>query len=193
MDTDAVDYQLPPEAIAQVPVEPRDAARLLVDRGPGRTPTHAHVRDLPGLVGPGDVVVVNTTRVLPARLLVTKPTGGVVTASSSAKVREVIETLKKHGISQLPVLEGTKLRGMVHEVDLLRHLVQGKGTLDSTIAELVESDYATVTPSTKVELLKGVLNDAKIAIVTDRDAVIGVITKIDLIDFLARRAVPAAT
>jgi cystathionine beta-synthase len=126
-------------------------------------------------------------------LLAGKPSGGVVTADATAKVREVIELLKKHGISPLPVIEGSKLRGMVHEVDLLRHLVSGVGTLDSAIADLVESDYATVTPATKVELLKGVLSDAKIAIVTDKESVLGVITKIDLIDYLARLAKPAAT
>ena len=99
--------------------------------------------------------------------------------------------MKRHGISQLPVLDHGKLRGMVQEVDLLRHLVKGSGTLESSIADLIESDYATVTPSTKVELLKGVLNDAKIAIVLERDSVVGVVTKIDLIDFLAERATPA--
>jgi cystathionine beta-synthase len=125
-------------------------------------------------------------------LLAHKPAGNVVTTTTDAKVGEVIELLKRHGISQVPVLEGTRLRGMVHEVDLLRHLVQGGGTLGSSVAELVEGDYATVTPATKVELLKGVLNDAKIAIVTDREQVIGVISKIDLIDFLAQRATPVA-
>ena len=88
------------------------------------------------------------------------------------------------------MLENGKLRGMVQEVDLLRHLVRGDGTLESAVSELIESDYATVTPSTKVELLHNVLNDAKIAIVLDRDMVVGVVTKIDLIDFLARRATP---
>jgi S-adenosylmethionine:tRNA ribosyltransferase-isomerase len=78
MDTAEVDYELPVSAIAQTPVEPRDAARLLVDRGPGRPPAHQHVTDLPALIAPGDVVVVNTTRVLPARLRLTKPTGGAV-------------------------------------------------------------------------------------------------------------------
>jgi cystathionine beta-synthase len=125
-------------------------------------------------------------------LLAGKPSSSVVTANATANVRDVISTLKSLGISQLPVLEGTKLRGMVHEVDLLRHLVEGSGTLESSIADLIESDYATVTPSTKVELLKSVLNDAKIAIVMDRETVIGVISKIDLIDYLARRAVPPA-
>jgi S-adenosylmethionine:tRNA ribosyltransferase-isomerase len=78
MDTDALDYDLPVSAIAQVPVEPRDSARLLVDRGPGAPPEHRHVRDLPSWLRPGDVVVVNTTRVLPARLRLAKPTGGAV-------------------------------------------------------------------------------------------------------------------
>jgi S-adenosylmethionine:tRNA ribosyltransferase-isomerase len=78
MDTSAFDYPLPAGAIAQVPVEPRTAARLLIDEGPGQPPRHGHIPDLAGLVGPGDVVVVNTTRVLPARLRLTKPTGGAV-------------------------------------------------------------------------------------------------------------------
>ncbi len=77
METASLDYDLPASAIAQTPVEPRDAARLLVDRGQD-APEHRHVRDLPTLVGPGDVVVVNTTRVLPARLRFRKPTGGAV-------------------------------------------------------------------------------------------------------------------
>jgi S-adenosylmethionine:tRNA ribosyltransferase-isomerase len=78
METSQLDYELPAASIAQTPVEPRDAARLLVDRGPGAPPDHLRVRELPSLVGPGDVVVVNTTRVLPARLRLTKPTGGAV-------------------------------------------------------------------------------------------------------------------
>jgi S-adenosylmethionine:tRNA ribosyltransferase-isomerase len=78
MDTAALDYDLPASAIAQTPVEPRDAARLLVDAGVGRAPQHKQVLDLPSLIRPGDVVVINTTRVLPARLKFTKPTGGTV-------------------------------------------------------------------------------------------------------------------
>lgn len=78
MDLDQVAYDLPPERIAQTPVEPRDAARLLVDRGNGRAPHHRRVADLPDELGPGDVVVVNDTRVLPARLRLRKPTGGSV-------------------------------------------------------------------------------------------------------------------
>ena len=76
MDVGEFDYSLPASAIAQTPVEPRDAARLLVDRGPGRAPDHRHVRDLADLLRPGDLVVVNETRVIPARLRLQRRTGG---------------------------------------------------------------------------------------------------------------------
>ncbi len=72
------DYDLPPELIAQHPVEPRDASRLLVlDRATGEI-AHRRFRDLPDLLHPGDVLVANDTRVIPARLFARKPTGGRV-------------------------------------------------------------------------------------------------------------------
>jgi S-adenosylmethionine:tRNA ribosyltransferase-isomerase len=71
-------YDLPAAAIAQVPAEPRDSARLLVDRGASEPPDHLRVADLPSLVRPGDLLVVNETRVLPARLRLQKATGGAV-------------------------------------------------------------------------------------------------------------------
>lgn len=73
---DEFDYELPPRAIAHVPTEPRDAARLLVDRGAGTTPDHRRITDLRGLLHAGDVLVVNETRVMPARLPLRKRTGG---------------------------------------------------------------------------------------------------------------------
>jgi S-adenosylmethionine:tRNA ribosyltransferase-isomerase len=73
--TDAFAYRLPEAAIAQTPLEPRDAARLLVDQ-PAGPPEDRHVSDLPDLLAPGDLLVVNDTRVIPARLALTKATGG---------------------------------------------------------------------------------------------------------------------
>jgi len=70
------DYDLPEDLIAQEPLEPRDSARLLVDGGDHLH--HRHVRDLVDLVAPGDVVVVNDTRVIPARLRLRRGTGGAV-------------------------------------------------------------------------------------------------------------------
>lgn len=70
-----LDYDLDPAMIAQTPIEPRDAARLLVDRGSAE-PVHRRVADLPELLRPGDVAVVNDTRVIPARLRLRRVTGG---------------------------------------------------------------------------------------------------------------------
>jgi len=76
MRSDRFDYDLPEASIAQVPIEPRDGARLLVDRGPGTEPTHHTVAELAGLLEPGDLLVVNDSRVLKARLSVRRSTGG---------------------------------------------------------------------------------------------------------------------
>ncbi len=62
------DYELPAELIAQTPAEPRDAARLLVVPRDGGPFEHAVFRDLPRYLSPGDLLVLNRTRVLPARL-----------------------------------------------------------------------------------------------------------------------------
>jgi S-adenosylmethionine:tRNA ribosyltransferase-isomerase len=69
MRTDLFDFELPPERIALRPAAPRDSARLLVVR-PGTSPglEDRTVRDLPDLLRPGDALVVNDTRVIPARL-----------------------------------------------------------------------------------------------------------------------------
>ncbi len=69
MRTDLFDFDLPPERIALRPIVPRDAARLLVVR-PGEEPEldDRGIRDLPDLLQPGDAVVVNDTKVIPARL-----------------------------------------------------------------------------------------------------------------------------
>lgn len=78
MRTVDFDYELPDDLVAQHPIEPRDAARLLIDGGPGAPPRHANIADLPKELGAGDVVVVNSTRVLPARLRMRRASGGAV-------------------------------------------------------------------------------------------------------------------
>ena len=94
MRTDDFDYNLPDELIAQAPAEPRDSCRLLVlnreladggvPRGAGAVPLahggsveHRHFYDIIDYLEPGDLLVANQTRVMPARLVGRKPTGGV--------------------------------------------------------------------------------------------------------------------
>ncbi|WP_373536128.1 tRNA preQ1(34) S-adenosylmethionine ribosyltransferase-isomerase QueA [Microcoleus sp.] len=74
---DGYDYELPPEYIAQNPAVPRDSSRLLAVDSPSSY-QHRIFRDLPDLLEPGDLLVLNNTRVLPARLYGHKPNGPAV-------------------------------------------------------------------------------------------------------------------
>jgi cystathionine beta-synthase len=123
-----------------------------------------------------------------AHILKRKP-HKLITVSVKTTVREAVATLKQHGISQLPVLDESERHcGIVAEIDLLNFLVEKSGSLDTPIGGLVESDYATVTPHTRITLLKRIFNDAKVVLVTENDALRGLLTKIDLIDYLASDA-----
>src|SRR5438132_554647 len=116
------------------------------------------------------------------------PPRPLVTAKMGERVRDVIALMRDNGISQVPVLRPTgRLGGIIAEVDLLNHLVKSEGGLDNPIDDLIESDYATVTPATRIHLLRNIFNDAKIVVVEDVDQVMDVITKIDLIEYLAER------
>ena len=77
MKTSDFDYVLPEELIAQTPMEPRDHSRLMVvHRGTGAI-EHKHFYDLPQYLRPGDALVINETKVIPARLLGVKEDTGV--------------------------------------------------------------------------------------------------------------------
>jgi S-adenosylmethionine:tRNA ribosyltransferase-isomerase len=80
LDLDAYDYPLPPEQIAQHPPAERDGGRLLALDRRSAAIRHARVRDLADFVARGDLLVVNTTRVVPARLRGAKSTGGAAEA-----------------------------------------------------------------------------------------------------------------
>ena len=93
MRTDDFDYNLPEELIAQAPAEPRDSCRLLVlHREDGRI-EHRHFTDIVEYLEPGDLVVVNQTRVMPARLVGKKQNTGGVSETLLLKRREDIDAL----------------------------------------------------------------------------------------------------
>lgn len=93
MRTDDFDYNLPEERIAQTPAEPRDSCRLLVlHREDGRI-EHKRFTDIVEYLDPGDLVVVNQTRVMPARLVGKKQNTGGVSETLLLKRREDIDAL----------------------------------------------------------------------------------------------------
>jgi cystathionine beta-synthase len=111
----------------------------------------------------------------------------LITADASDRVRDVIAAMKDNGISQMPVMQAGELIGIVTEVALLRYLASGEYSLSTNVGPLAEGDYATVTPETRVELVQSLLVDARMAIVLDGQKLLGVITKIDLIEYLAKK------
>jgi S-adenosylmethionine:tRNA ribosyltransferase-isomerase len=107
------DYDLPPRCIAQQPVEPRDAARLLHHEIAADRTAHRRVSDLPELLRAGDLVVVNDTRVRQARLLGTRASGGAVellllerVGGDASRWRVLAQPAKKLRAGDVLCLEG---------------------------------------------------------------------------------------
>ena len=98
LSTDMFDYELPKEFIAQTPVEPRDHSRLLVYNRQTDSIQHRHFYNLPEYLRAGDVLVINETRVLPARLMGKRETGGIIELLLlNRREKDIWETLARPG------------------------------------------------------------------------------------------------
>jgi len=110
-------YELPKELVAQEPVKPRDMARLLVVDRSTQAIAHKHFVELPHILTENDVLVINQTKVFPARLLGVKPNGGKVEVLLLSEVEEgKWEALSKPGlVAGTGVKFSEKLAGVVVE------------------------------------------------------------------------------
>jgi S-adenosylmethionine:tRNA ribosyltransferase-isomerase len=121
MKLSELDYELPSELIAQRPVERRDESRLLVyDRVSGAT-RHRRFSELPEELGRGELVVVNDTRVVPARIPIERPRGEVL----------LVERLAENGLWEGLARPTRRLRAgrRYGPVELLEHLGEGRWRL----------------------------------------------------------------
>src|SRR5436190_19442060 len=140
MRTELFDFELPREQIALRPIHPRDAARLLVIR-PGLPLEDRHVRELPHLLRPGDRLVLNDTKVIPARL------NGRVLKGAEPRIEA---TLHRR-------LDGSRWRAFLKPArkvaagDILRFGVECKvcfvGQLDASVEQKGECGDATLAYS----------------------------------------------
>jgi cystathionine beta-synthase len=111
----------------------------------------------------------------------------LIAADETTTVAAAIRLMKTHGISQLPVLDGHGgLHGLISETDLLDYLLNG-GEMGHVIDGLHTHEVPVVTPETPVEELTGVLGRTPAVVVVEGETVTGIVTKIDVIDFLASR------
>jgi cystathionine beta-synthase len=98
---------------------------------------------------------------------------------------------RKLGVSQLPVVDEERLVGIVTESDLLARLVEGNATLASAVAEVMFRNVQTVSASDDVESLTALFAHGFVGLVVDevnRPRPLGIITKMDLVDHLARKS-----
>ena len=120
-------------------------------------------------------------------VLAAKPRHMIVAAAPTDRVREIIERLKIHDISQMPVLSDGKLTGMISESTLLTHLAAPGHNVEDAIAPMVNRQVTTVSPDTPAGSLLNLFGTGQAVIVVDGERVLGILTKLDLIEYLAAR------
>jgi len=122
-----------------------------------------------------------------ADVLATKAIQTLYTARPSDRQADVIALMKQHDISQVPVVDDGRLVGIVTEVELLDHMLTAGHTHDpsETIEALIRPQVATVSPDAPLETLMSLFTTRRVVLVTEGEQVVGIITKIDLLDFLA--------
>lgn len=122
-------------------------------------------------------------------LITTRQNGSatVITVNEDKPLREVIDLMRRHGISQVPVTDddGRPL-GMVHEIDILRGLQKDEIKADSPVKVIETQIGGILSPSARVEELYGIFGAEQAAIVVSEGRIIAVLSEIDLIEHLAK-------
>jgi cystathionine beta-synthase len=123
-------------------------------------------------------------------LLDHRPPQQIITAASIETINSVIDKMRHYGVSQLPVVnQQNELMGLVREVDLLNYMLSS-GSAEVTLesAGVIAPDPLTVTPDTPLDSLMPSFATQSAIIVKEGSEIRGIITKIDLIEFLAKSA-----
>ena len=111
----------------------------------------------------------------------------IISAASEDTLHNVIDKMKKFDISQLPVLESGELIGLIRESDLLSLMVSGRYSPSHTIKDAIVREYHMATRSMPVSRLAELFSksSADVVFAVDNRKLVGILTKIDLIDYLA--------
>jgi len=118
----------------------------------------------------------------------------LVTLPIDARIAQATELFKQHGISQIPVVDGGRLVGILTELDVMQQLVSGRATAATTVAEAMVRRVSTVEINAPAGELLAIFERGEVALVIDADKhLLGLVTKMDLIDIVAgRRGSPTA-
>ncbi|MDB4989273.1 MAG: cystathionine beta-synthase, partial [Myxococcaceae bacterium] len=114
----------------------------------------------------------------------------LVTLPIDAHVSRATELFKQHGISQIPVVDGGRLVGILTELDVMQQLVSARATGTTTVAEAMVRRVSTVEINAPAGELLGIFERGEVALVIDAERrLLGLVTKMDLIDIVAGRRV----
>src|SRR5574338_534601 len=112
----------------------------------------------------------------------------VISLDLNDKVSRATDMFKEHGISQMPVLDHGRLAGILTESDLLHQLMTGRVDKETVVAEVMERKVSVVSLHASSGELPRIFERGEVAIVVDdQRAVLGILTKMDLIEMLAAR------
>jgi len=120
-----------------------------------------------------------------ADLLAQRERHELITVDGTSRVAEVVGLLKLHGVSQLPVVDGEKLLGIISEKQLLERALEGdRSNVD--VGSLAQPNYCTVDANTDISVLTDLFRRFKVAIVLEDGKPSDIITRIDLIDHISQ-------
>lgn len=112
----------------------------------------------------------------------------VVSSGPHETIRMAIDRMRSHGFSQLPVIDqNQKPIGILHEVDILRVLQAGKANEGSSVSVVMAPVGGLIYPKARIEELYRILARDQVAIVVDSSRLVGVVSKIDLIEYFSKR------
>jgi cystathionine beta-synthase len=110
-----------------------------------------------------------------------------VTASADAPLRDIVDAMREHGVSQVPLIDRGKLNAIVHESDILSRMQKRDFDLNARASTASSPIAGLIYPKARIEELFHIFSTDHVAIVVDASKVVGVISKIDLIEYLANR------
>jgi len=110
--------------------------------------------------------------------------GAVVSVSPSETVKSAYSRMKMNDFSQLPVLDGNQVVGIIDETDLLLALRRGSKGLTTSVRDVMSSNLEVVHPSASLDKVIQLLQDGLVAIIAEAGAFYGIITKMDVVEYL---------
>jgi predicted transcriptional regulator len=105
----------------------------------------------------------------------------VITASSDDKVSSIIKTMKKHAISQLPILQREKPVGLITESILLDELSNGEDIMSKPAKDIMKECPPIIAPSTRISAIKSLLHYFPIVLIAENGVLRGIISKADVL------------